>query len=97
MLDFILPLKLRQNLLVSWKTRKDYEQNDRRLITGGFTKRRPAAQQPMARDSPAAGPVLVFHRFFCPVVNSRACTDLHRFWCLSLIERMERSLSRGPA
>ena len=26
MLYFVLPLKLRQNWLVSWKTRKDYEQ-----------------------------------------------------------------------
>ena len=32
-LDFVLPLKLRQNWLVSWKTRKVYEQNDVRLIT----------------------------------------------------------------
>ena len=28
MLDFVLPLKLRQNLLFAWKTRKVYEQND---------------------------------------------------------------------
>ena len=33
MLDFGLPLKLRQNWLVSWKTRKVYEQNDIGLST----------------------------------------------------------------
>ena len=33
MLDFVLPLELRKNWLVSWKTRKVYEQNDLRLIT----------------------------------------------------------------
>ena len=33
MLDFVLPLKLRENLLISWETRKLYEQNDIRFIT----------------------------------------------------------------
>ena len=33
MLDFVVPLKLRQNWLVSWQTKKVYEQNDIRLIT----------------------------------------------------------------
>jgi len=32
MLDFVLPLKLRQNLLPSWKTRRVYEQNDIKVI-----------------------------------------------------------------
>ena len=29
MLDFVLPLKLRRNWSVSWKTREDYKQNDK--------------------------------------------------------------------
>ena len=33
MLEFVLPLKLRKNWLVSWKSRKVYEQNEIRLIT----------------------------------------------------------------
>ena len=33
MLDFLLLFKLRKNWLVSWKTRKVYEQNGLRLIT----------------------------------------------------------------
>ena len=33
MLEFVLPLQLRKNWLVSWKTRKVYERSDIRLIT----------------------------------------------------------------
>ena len=52
----------------------------------GFAKRRPAAQRPTAqrlasRDGPAARRSSSwFSTVFCPAVNPRACTDLHRVW-----------------
>ena len=30
------------------------------------------------------GLVLIFHNFFCPAVNPRACTDLHLVWACKL-------------
>ena len=30
------------------------------------------------------GQVLIFHIFFCPAVNPRACTDLHLVWACKL-------------
>ena len=41
----------------------------------GFAKSRPAAQRP---GGPAAWRPGV--QVFCPTVNPRACTDLHRVW-----------------
>ena len=37
----------------------------------------PEARQP-------GGRVLIFHSFFCPAVNPRACTDLHRVWACKM-------------
>ena len=46
----------------------------------GFTKSRPAA-----RDGPEARrPSPDFPQFFCPAVNPRACTDLHRVWACKM-------------
>ena len=45
------------------------------------------ARGPAARLSggpEARGPSLDFLQFFCPAVNSRACTDLHRVWACKI-------------
>ena len=53
----------------------------------GFAKSRPAAHGPRRPRGPAARqpggqearwPSPDFPQFFCPAVNPRACTDLHR-------------------
>jgi len=47
----------------------------------GPAARRPSGPRPTARDGPAARwPSPDFPQFFCPAVNPRACTDLHRVW-----------------
>ena len=60
--------------------------------TVGFAKGRPAARGPQPR-APAAWlpggpearwPSPDFPQFFCPAVNSRACTDLHRVWACKM-------------
>ena len=44
-----------------------------------------AGPQPTARDGPAARwPSPDFPQFFCPAVNPRACTDLHRVWACKM-------------
>ena len=53
-------------------------------VQWGFATSRPAAQRPPAHgqrrpSGPAARcPGPDFPQFFCPAVNPRACTDLHR-------------------
>ena len=43
------------------------------------------ARRPTAHDGPAARwPSPDFPQFFCPVVNPRACTDLHLVWACEL-------------
>ena len=53
--------------------------------------RRPSGPRLTARDGPAArnGPSALwpspdFPQFFCPPVNSHACTDLHRVWACKM-------------
>ena len=62
----------------------------------GFAKSRPAAQgsrrpsgpkahRPMAHDGTAARwPSPDFPQSFCPAVNPRTCTDLHRVWACKM-------------
>ena len=47
--------------------------------------RRPIGPRPTARDGPAARrPSPDFPQSFCPAVNPRTCTDLHRVWACKM-------------
>ena len=53
--------------------------------TLGFAKSRPAAHGPSGPGGPEARwPSPDFPQFFCPAVNPRACTDLHRVWACKM-------------
>ena len=68
----------------------------RMAAKSGFAKSRPAAQRPAAcgplgpsgprrPGGPAARrPSPDFPQFFCPAVNPRSCTDLHRVWACKM-------------
>ena len=51
----------------------------------GPAARRPIGPRPTARDGPAARwPSPDFPQSFCPAVNPRTCTDLHRVWACKM-------------
>ena len=65
-------------------------QRKRVLLKAGL---RPSGSRPTAREGPEAQlpggpeawwPSPYFPQFFCPAVNPRACTDLHRVWACKM-------------
>ena len=62
--------------------RKFWLNGSRPMFWGVLLK---ASPRPRARDSPVAQrPSPDFPQFFCPAVNPRACTDLHRVWACKM-------------
>ena len=66
--------ELSHHLLASWN-----------LYIPVLRSRRANAHRVLLKAGPQpGGPVLIFHSFFCPAVNPRACTDLHRVWACKM-------------
>ena len=68
----------------------------------GFAKSSRATQRPAARGPAAHGPRRPsgpeaqswFSRVFCPVVNPRSCTDLHRVFKVWFEKNLHRSIMK---
>ena len=66
---------LSHHLLASWNLYIPRVAESQSKCSSGFAKSRPAARRP-SPDFPQF--------FFCPAVNPRACTDLHRVWACKM-------------